>query len=199
MRLKTGLTALLLIGLPALAAPFAYITNQGSHDVSVIDLATQQVVATVPVGPLAGRRGGVQPRRQSVRLQPRQQDDLGDRHAQAGGWWPRCRRATARWASMRRPTGTSLYAADWYRDRLMVFDTRRGAADVVEDRRGQGAGRRGRGGVTATPSSLPSATTTAWPMVDVRAAARALARRVGTHPFALLLDAPRQRLYALNV
>ena len=32
------------------AAPFAYITNQGSHDVSVIDLAQQKVVATVPVG-----------------------------------------------------------------------------------------------------------------------------------------------------
>ena len=34
----------------AAAAPFAYITNQGSHDVSVIDLANQRVVATVPVG-----------------------------------------------------------------------------------------------------------------------------------------------------
>ena len=34
----------------AFAAPFAYITNQGSHDVSVVDLATQRVVATVPVG-----------------------------------------------------------------------------------------------------------------------------------------------------
>ena len=32
------------------AAPFAYITNQGSHDVSVIDLASQAVIATVPVG-----------------------------------------------------------------------------------------------------------------------------------------------------
>ncbi|HSI59660.1 MAG TPA: hypothetical protein VLA16_19015, partial [Ideonella sp.] len=41
---------LLAAGLPAVAAPFAYITNQGSHDVSVIDLASQRVVATVPVG-----------------------------------------------------------------------------------------------------------------------------------------------------
>ena len=51
MRLKTSLAAvLMLFDLPTLAAPFAYITNQGSHDVSVIDLATRQVVATVPVG-----------------------------------------------------------------------------------------------------------------------------------------------------
>ena len=33
-----------------LAAPFAYITNDGSNDVSVIDLATNAVTATIPVG-----------------------------------------------------------------------------------------------------------------------------------------------------
>ena len=32
------------------AEPFACITNQGSHNVSVIDLASQKVGATVPVG-----------------------------------------------------------------------------------------------------------------------------------------------------
>jgi len=32
------------------AAPFAYITNSGSNNVSVIDIATDTVVATVPVG-----------------------------------------------------------------------------------------------------------------------------------------------------
>ena len=54
------LTSAALIGaiLPAAAEPFAYITNQGSHDVSVIDLATERVVATVPVGrsPVASPR-----------------------------------------------------------------------------------------------------------------------------------------------
>jgi YVTN family beta-propeller protein len=34
----------------AQAAPFAYITNSGDHSVSVIDTATNSVVATVPVG-----------------------------------------------------------------------------------------------------------------------------------------------------
>mgnify|MGYP002372793174 CR=1 FL=1 len=48
----------------AQAAPFAYITNQGSHDVSVIDLAGPRVVATIPVGQapagvVAGPRGEV--------------------------------------------------------------------------------------------------------------------------------------------
>lgn len=39
-----GVAAMLLCT-AAWASPFAYITNQGSHDVSVIDLASQQVVA----------------------------------------------------------------------------------------------------------------------------------------------------------
>jgi YVTN family beta-propeller protein len=35
---------------PAEAAPFAYVANSGSNTVSVIDTATNKVVATVPVG-----------------------------------------------------------------------------------------------------------------------------------------------------
>ena len=45
--------ALVLVGLgtaPVQAAPFAYITNFSSNTVSVIDTATNAVVATVPVG-----------------------------------------------------------------------------------------------------------------------------------------------------
>ncbi|HEX9179714.1 MAG TPA: YncE family protein, partial [Burkholderiales bacterium] len=43
-------TACALGGAGASAAPFAYVTNQGSHDVTVVDLADYKVVATVPVG-----------------------------------------------------------------------------------------------------------------------------------------------------
>jgi YVTN family beta-propeller protein len=76
------LAALGLAALHAGAAPFAYITNQGSHDVSVVDLATQTVIATVPVGrsPAGVVASSHRPR---LRVQPRQQDDLGDRHALA--------------------------------------------------------------------------------------------------------------------
>jgi len=35
---------------PVLAAPFAYVTNEGGNDVSVIDLATNTMSATIPVG-----------------------------------------------------------------------------------------------------------------------------------------------------
>ena len=41
----------MLLGTPAVqAAPFAYITNSSSNNVSVIDTATNTVVATVAVG-----------------------------------------------------------------------------------------------------------------------------------------------------
>jgi len=49
--IRAGLAAALWLATSgAVAAPFAYITNQGSHDVSVIDLALDRVVATVAVG-----------------------------------------------------------------------------------------------------------------------------------------------------
>ncbi len=44
------LAAVLVLALPAHAAPFAYISNQSSNNVSVIDIATNTVVAIVPVG-----------------------------------------------------------------------------------------------------------------------------------------------------
>ena len=39
-----------LMASPAEGAPFAYVTNHDSRTVSVIDTATNTVVATVPVG-----------------------------------------------------------------------------------------------------------------------------------------------------
>ena len=45
------LLGLLLLNAPAAqAAPFAYITNQAAGTVSVIDIATNTVTGTVPVG-----------------------------------------------------------------------------------------------------------------------------------------------------
>ena len=50
-----GFLALLIFGMtlgtnPVEAQPFAYVTNFGSDDVSVIDTATNMVVATITVG-----------------------------------------------------------------------------------------------------------------------------------------------------
>ena len=41
---------LLLPCLPAAAAPHVYVANERSNDITIIDIATNSVVATVPVG-----------------------------------------------------------------------------------------------------------------------------------------------------
>src|SRR5262249_30349888 len=48
--LSLGLLGVMLGSIQAEAKPFAYVTNLGSGTVSVIDTATNTVVATVPVG-----------------------------------------------------------------------------------------------------------------------------------------------------
>src|SRR5215467_16017685 len=48
--LSLGLLGVMLVSTPAEAKPFAYVTNLLSGTVSVIDTATNTVVATVPVG-----------------------------------------------------------------------------------------------------------------------------------------------------
>ena len=50
--LSLGLLGVMLVSAPAEAKPFAYVTNIASNTVSVIDTATNTVVATVPVGRL---------------------------------------------------------------------------------------------------------------------------------------------------
>jgi YVTN family beta-propeller protein len=45
-----GLLSIALRAMPATAAPFAYVANSDSNTVSVIDTASNTVVATVPVG-----------------------------------------------------------------------------------------------------------------------------------------------------
>src|SRR5262249_33737345 len=47
--LSLGLLGVMLGSTPAEAQPFAYVTNSGSNTVSVIDTATNTVVANVPV------------------------------------------------------------------------------------------------------------------------------------------------------
>ncbi len=45
-----GMGVFLAVQTPVQAAPYAYVTNFGSGTVSVIDTATDQVTATIPVG-----------------------------------------------------------------------------------------------------------------------------------------------------
>ena len=66
MALCAGLaTGLGVMASAAEAAPFAYVTNVGSNNVSVIDTATNIVVATIPVAGVGGAGVGGSPSRRT--------------------------------------------------------------------------------------------------------------------------------------
>ena len=195
----TGVAAVLLCCASAGAAPFAYITNQGSHDVSVIDLATQHVVATVPVGrspagvvasSRAGRVFVSNPDSKTISvIDMRRQKVVNTLPAGDG---PVGIDISA--------DGKRLYVADWYRGRLLAFDAQ--AANAAKPLASVAVGR-APAGVAAHPDGttvfVAERDDDSVAVVDARAR-RVMARvRVGNHPFALLYDAPRSRLYALNV
>lgn len=189
---------------PIHAQPFAYITNQGSHDVSVIDLALQQVVATIPVGRspagvVASSRAG----RVFVSNPDSKTISVIDMHRQtvvdtlSAGDGPVGIDAA--------PDGSRVYAADWYRNHLLVFDTQ--ARLRTDTDHGTPVARiavgRAPAGVAASDRSgtvfVAERDDDSVALVDVDAQRVRSRVRVGSHPFALLFDAPRQRLYALNV
>ncbi len=191
--------AALLAGLVSgsVAAPFAWITNQGSHDVSVIDLASQQVVATVPVGRspagvvAASRAGKVfvsNPDSRDISvIDMREQRVVG---TLAAGDGPVGIDAS--------PDGTQVFAADWYANRLMVFDAAGSGPPLARIEVG-----RAPAGVAAHADNdtvfVAERDDDSVAVVGVRER-RVLSRvKVGSHPFALLFDTARQRLYALNV
>ena len=188
--------AALLLCTSAAAAPFAYITNQGSHDVSVIDVASQQVVATVPVGrspagvvasSRAGRVFVSNPDSKTISVIDMRRQKVVNTLSAGDG-----------------PVGIDvsgdgkhLYVADWYSSRLLVFDAQ--AAAAAKPLASIAVGR-APAGVAAHPGGatvfVAERDDDSVAVVDT-AAQRVLARvRVGSHPFALLYDAPRSRLYA---
>ncbi len=179
------------------AAPFAYITNQGSHDVSVIDLASQAVVATVavgrsPAGVVANSRAG-----RAFISNPDSRDisviDMRSQRVVAtlpAGDGPVGIDASA--------DGQQLFVADWYRNRLLLINPARpqDAPDAV-------ALGKAPAGVAAHPDGrtvfVAERDDDSVAVVDLPSRSVRARVPVGSHPFALLLDTPRQRLYALNV
>ncbi len=194
MRLRT-LLALALAAGTAAAAPFAYITNQGSHDVSVVDLAIDRVVATVPVGrspagvAACGGNGRVyvsNPDSRSISV-----IDMASR--QVVQTWPAGSGPVGLAAT---PDCSQLVVADWFNNRLLVYDTRTGSAprSLAVGRAPAGVAAAGVGLAFVAERDDDSVAVIDTHTLRVRARVK-----VGSHPFALLLDAPRERLYALNV
>ena len=187
----------------AQAAPFAYITNQGSHDVSVIDLALLRVVATVPVGRApagvvaVGRASRVfvtnaDGRSVSV-IDMRSQAQVATLAGFGEGSGPVGIDASA--------DGTHLFVADWFANRLLVWQ-HLAALQASSEPWALAVGRAPAGVAASADAStvyVAERDDNSVAVVDV-AARRVRGRvQVGEHPFALLLDEARSRLFVLNV
>jgi len=207
---RASITLALTLSLAAWvqAEPFAYITNQGSHDVSVIDLALQKVVATVPVGrspagvAASSRAGRVfisNPDSKTISVIDMRTHQVVDTLAAGEGVVGIDVAAD----------GTQVFAADWYRGQLLVFDVQAAAPNsgkAKADHRVASASiqvGKAPAGVAASDRAgsvfVAERDDDSVALVDVRAQRVRARVRVGSHPFALLFDASCQRLYALNV
>lgn len=191
---RAALAGLWLYGAAA-AAPFAYITNQGSHDVSVVDLASQRVVATVPVGQSPA---GVSACSGNGRVYVSNPDSRSISVIDMAS-----RRVVQTWPAGSGPVGLAatpdcreLVVADWFKHQLLVYDTRSDSAPRTLAVGQAPAGVAAAGGGLAFVAERDDDSVAVIDTVALRVRARV---KVGSHPFALLLDVPRQRLYALNV
>lgn len=184
--------------LPVRAEPFAWVTNQGADAVSVIDLATDAVVDMIKVGKAPAGVVASSPAGRVFVTNPESNEvsviDMRSRaviQTVTAGQSPVGIDVSA--------DGRLLFVADWFGGRLLPFAItadRLSPLDPIEIGRvpaGVAATRDGRHVWVAERDDNRLA------LVDV--AARSIIARidVGEHPFAVLLDATRDRLYALNV
>lgn len=187
-----------LLAAPAQAAPFAYITNQGSHDVSVVDVALERVVATIKVG---RSPAGVAVHSASGRVYVSNPDSknisvLGMRENALLMNLPAGLGPVGIAVS---PNGRWLAAADWFAAQVLVWEL---TTTTVPEPQRIAVGHAPAGLVFAADNATlyvaerDEDRVSAIDLVSGRVRAQV---RVGQHPFALLEDAPRQRLYALNV
>ena len=198
MSRRTVLASVLLCNcLLAYSAPFAYITDQRSHDVSVIDLPLGKVVATVPVtrspaGVVAASAASTvfvsnHDSKTISLIDMRSQTVVDTLSAGAGPVGIETSK-----------DGSILIVSDWYRNRPLVFDTRRrdGAAkELCVGKAPAGVAFAGDGQTVHVAERDDESVA----MIDRRTQAVKGRVKVGSHPLALLLDEECARLYALNV
>ena len=105
------------------ATPFAYVTNQGDHTVSVVNLEQQSVIATIPVGkaPVGVAIDSLSNRAYITNVESRTVSVLDiaqnkviheivlDKVAPVG--------------VVLNKSGGQLFVADWYHDQILVIET----------------------------------------------------------------------------
>lgn len=104
------------------AEPFAYITNQGEHTVSVVDLDTNKVTATIPVGksPVGVAIDVLKSRLYVTNVEGRSVSIIDMTSNQV---LREIKLDIAPVGILLSNTGKQLFVADWYNDHVLVFDT----------------------------------------------------------------------------
>lgn len=190
--------AALLICPPALAET-AFITNQSSEDLSVVDLNTGTVVRTTPIGGkpagvAVGRHWGnppqnvyvVSPESKTVTVLDAAGRKILNRVVLPGGPL----------GIAVHPSGKPLYVADWYGARLWVIDPEKGVIGEIQTGLSPS-------GIALTPDGklVLSADRDSNQVTVTDAASLAILARipVGIRPFGITIDAAGKRAYTANV
>lgn len=191
--------AMLLSWGSAHAGPLAWITNQGSHDVSVVDLTSETVIDTVPVGRSpAGVAASPSAHRVYI-------TNPGSNEISAIDVATRKVVATASVGQgavgiEAAPDGKRVYVSDWFGARLIALDAS-SLAPLFTVALGASPA-----GIAVSPDSrtvyVAERDDNRIAVIDVgRAGHPRIVKRiaVGEHPFGLMLDTRRRRLYSIDV
>ena len=113
----------LLASISLFAAPFAYITNQGADNVSVIDLGIDKVVATIPTGkaPVGVTIDHFENRLYVTNVESRSISIIDMRTNKLIG---EINLTISPVGITLSKNASQLFVADWFQDRVMVFDTK---------------------------------------------------------------------------
>ncbi|WP_236549834.1 YncE family protein [Profundibacterium mesophilum] len=184
--------ALTLAASQGVAGDFAYVTNQGSEDLSIIDLDARKETARIPV---PGKPAGVAASLDGIfTVSP--EDKTVRRFGPDGAQLGAIRLDGGPIGIVHDPARGRLYVSDWYNARIWEIDARRmrltGTLESGSAPAGLDISHSGRWLASADRDS------NAVSLFDIGGSAPRRSIPVGSRPFGLAFD-PRDRLFVANV
>jgi len=181
---------------PCIAANVAYVTNQGSQTVSVVDLESWTVTATIAV---PGKPAGISlsPVRPEFYVTAPDAHDIAVIDQASKTVIRRIQTGGGPVGIAAHPTSGLIYVADWYTHQIAVADPQTGAVLSRIDV-GQSPS-----GVAITPDGSTILTadrdSDAVSVIDAATNTRLASIKVGARPFGITLDAQGTRAFTANV